>query len=86
MIKWIANNIENGFLEEEQFQDNFAQDLGIGWYGFEKGDKITRWNLSFGGDFKIRRNILLNFALRTTLNKQVKFKSFLPIANIVCLM
>lgn len=81
------NNIpENGFLEEEQFQANRAEDLGTGWYSFNKGESLRKWTVSYGGDFRLRKNILLNFALRTNLTQDFSFKSMVPIANVICLM
>ena len=82
----INNNPENGFLDEEQFSDLRAVDLGVGWYGYQEGEAYTMWNLSYGGDFRLNNNILLNFSLRTNLNNKFKFNSFVPIANIICLM
>ena len=81
-----GNNPENGILEDDQFADLKSDDLGLGWYGFQSGEMQTKWTLTYGGDFRISRNILLNFALRTNLNNKLKFQSFIPIANIVCLM
>lgn len=81
------NNIpQNGFLDEEQFQSLRSEDLGVGWYGFEDGESIKKWTLTYGGDFRLNNRILLNFALRTNLTSDLKFQSFLPIANVVCLM
>lgn len=88
LVRSRMNNVpENGFDEEEQFGDLRSEDLGMGWYEFADGDEgYTMWSASFGGDFKLSRNILLNFALRTQLNGDLEFRRFLPIANIVCLM
>lgn len=80
------NNPENGFLDEEQFSELRSEDLGNGWYGFKDGDGYSMWTIAYGGDFRLNNNILLNFALRTNLESGLKFSSFLPIANIICLM
>lgn len=80
------NNPENGALEDDQFAALRSEDLGSGWYGFEEGDGYSMWTIAYGGDFRLNNNILLNFALRTNLDSDLKFNRFLPIANIICLM
>ncbi|HKK77861.1 MAG TPA: hypothetical protein VJ953_22475 [Saprospiraceae bacterium] len=82
----IGNNFQNGFNEEEVFAAKLDQDIGTGWYEFGDGESTTMTTLAFGGDFRLRYNILLNFALRTQLRKDVGFERFLPVANVVCLM
>ena len=80
------NNPINGFLKDDQFADLRSEDLGSGWYGFNDGDGYSMWTIAYGGDFRLNNNILLNFALRTNLDSDLKFSRFLPIANIICLM
>lgn len=46
----------------------------------------TNYRLSYGGDFRLSRGILLNFSLQTKFDRDMKFREFLPIANITCLM
>ena len=46
----------------------------------------TSYRMSYGGDFRLSRGILLNFSLQTQFDKDMKFRQFLPIANITCLM
>lgn len=83
----ISNNVENGFDEDEQFANLRAEDIGMGWYKFaDAGEPVNYMTMSYGGDFRLNRSILLNFALRTDLTNKLNFKRFLPIANIVCLM
>ncbi len=48
--------------------------------------KETNYRLSYGGDFHLSRGILLNFSLQTRFDDGFRFKDFLPIANITCLM
>jgi len=88
LVRTKMNNIEdNGFLEEEQFANLRADDIGSAWYQFAEGDESNvTWTMSYGGDFKLSRNILLNFALRTELKGDFSFTRFLPVANIICLM
>lgn len=47
---------------------------------------INNYRLAYGGDFRLSRGILLNFALQTELTDDFKFNNFLPIANVTCLM
>jgi len=63
----------NFFLEVASDSPNMF--LGVGDYYF-----------AGGGDFRIGRNLLLNFALRTVLNDKFHFKTILPIATLACLM
>ncbi|MEL7123015.1 MAG: hypothetical protein AAFO07_26435 [Bacteroidota bacterium] len=48
--------------------------------------KQTNYRLSYGGDFRLSRSILLNFSLQTRFEQGFKFRDFLPIANLTCLM
>jgi hypothetical protein len=82
----LNNHAGNGFSDEEYFAGSFEEDLGTGWYAYNEGEGISLWTLSYGGDFRLSRNILLNFALRVNLNNELRFQSFLPVANVICLM
>lgn len=88
LVRTKMNNVpDNGFFEEEQFATLKSDDIGGGWYQYAEGEEsYTTWTMSYGGDFKLSQNILLNFALRTELTGDLKFTRFLPVANIVCLM
>lgn len=88
VVRTKMNNVpDNGFSEEEIFANLRSDDIGSAWYQYADGEEsYTNWTLAYGGDFKLSRNILLNFALRTELTKGFKFTRFLPVANIVCLM
>ena len=82
----MNNNFNNGFADGEQFSSLYTEDLGSGWYQFQAGTPQHMWIMTYGGDFRLSKNILLNFALRAELKKDFKFNRFLPIANLVCLM
>lgn len=82
----LGNNFENGFHEEEIFSGNRDYDIGTGWYAYGEGEGYSMYTISYGGDFRLSRNILLNFALRTQLKRDTGFDSLLPVANLVCLM
>jgi len=82
----MNNNEANGFDEEEQFAGLRSDDLGSGWYKYDEGEGYKMWTVSYGGDFRLSDNILLNFSLRTELRDGLSFNRFIPIANLVCLM
>lgn len=83
----LQNHSDNGFSEEELFAYKYERDLGNGWTKFDEAlVGISQWNITYGGDFRLSNGILLNFSLRTRLDQNLKFKRFLPVANITCLM
>ncbi len=83
----LQNRSENGFSEDELFALKYERDLGNGWAKFDKAlVGISQWNVTYGGDFRLSNGILLNFALRTRLDQNLKFVKLLPVANVTCLM
>ena len=82
----LNNHLSNGFADGEQFSGLYTEDLGSAWYHFRAGNPQQMWISSFGGDFRLSDNILLNFALRAELKSDFSFNRFLPLANLVCLM
>lgn len=52
----------------------------------------VKWNIAhpytinFGGDWRIGRNVVLNYGMRCLLDEHFKTISFTPIANISCMM
>lgn len=51
-----------------------------------KWDVVHPYILNFGGDWRISRNVVLNYGMRCVLDKNFKTISFLPIANVSCMM
>ncbi len=51
-----------------------------------KWDEIHPNTLTFGGDWRISRSVIINYGLRGVFNSNWKFKTFTPIATISCLM
>jgi hypothetical protein len=49
-------------------------------------DVVEPYNISFGGDWRIGRNLVLNYGLRLVMDNDFKTTSVLPIANISCMM
>ena len=48
--------------------------------------KENTYRLSYGGDFRLSRGILLNFSLQTKFDQDMRFRDFIPVANLTCLM
>lgn len=72
---------------EDPFSDKFSKDLGISW--LTPDEDVVKENvltIAYGGDFKLSRGILLNFALRTQFQKDLSFNKLIPVANLTCLM
>lgn len=51
-----------------------------------KWDVVHPYTINFGGDWRIGRNLVLNYGMRLLLDNNYKTVSFLPIANISCMM
>lgn len=51
-----------------------------------KWDIVHPYTINFGGDWRIGRNLVLNYGMRMLLDEKYKTVSFLPIANISCMM
>ena len=79
-------NQELAFDKDEYFSGKYIEDIGSGWLDFNNTDTKTQYTIAYGGDFKLSRNILLNFALRTQFTSDIKLTRLLPVANIICLM
>jgi len=83
---YFDTNQEIPFDESEYFAQKYTEDIGSGWLDFNNTVSKTQYTIAYGGDFKLSRNILLNFALRTQFSKEIKLTRLLPVANIICLM
>jgi hypothetical protein len=59
---------------------------------FEIVSSSVKWNvvhpntISFGGDWRISRNLMLNYGMRCVFDAAWKFQTFTPIASIACMM
>lgn len=51
-----------------------------------KWDIVNPYVISFGGDWRVSRNVILNYGIRCEMDSKFKTKSFIPIANISCMM
>lgn len=51
-----------------------------------KWDIVNPYIINFGGDWRISRNVILNYGIRCIMDKTFKNTTFTPIANISCMM
>ena len=55
-------------------------------------NESVNWNIvhpitiNIGGDWRMKRNLILNFGMRTVFDKSFALKTFLPVVGISCLM
>jgi hypothetical protein len=60
--------------------------------GFEVVDNTVKWDvvnpntISIGGDWRMSRSVVLNYGMRCILDQNWKFKAFVPVASIACMM
>ncbi|MBK8042451.1 MAG: hypothetical protein IPK21_07185 [Haliscomenobacter sp.] len=83
---YFDENLVDAFDEEEYFAPKYIEDLGSGWFNFNNEKTLNQYTIAYGGDFKLSRNILLNFALRTKFTDKLKMDKLVPVANVICLM
>ncbi|MDP4256316.1 MAG: hypothetical protein Q8938_20105, partial [Bacteroidota bacterium] len=51
-----------------------------------KWSVVEPTTLSFGGDWRISRNVILNYGMRCLFDAKWKFQTFTPVASISCMM
>jgi hypothetical protein len=51
-----------------------------------KWDVVHPNTLSFGGDWRISRSVILNYGMRCVFDKDWKFTTFIPVATVSCMM
>lgn len=60
--------------------------------GFEVVGNTVKWDvvhpntISFGGDWRISRSVMLNYGMRCVFDNNWKFTAFTPVATIACMM
>ncbi|MBK8622959.1 MAG: hypothetical protein IPN79_14700 [Saprospiraceae bacterium] len=47
---------------------------------------VHPFRFNFGGDWRINKNLSLNFSMQTIFDKTLKIKTFLPVVSISCMM
>jgi hypothetical protein len=51
-----------------------------------KWDTVNPYTINLGGDWRISRNVILNYGIRWVMDEKFKTISFTPIASISCMM
>lgn len=51
-----------------------------------KWEEVHPNTLTFGGDWRISRSVIINYGMRCVFNSNWKFKAFTPVATISCMM
>ncbi len=51
-----------------------------------KWDVVHPNTISFGGDWRISRSVMLNYGMRCIFDSNWKFTSFIPVATVACMM
>ncbi len=49
-------------------------------------NQLGFYSISYGGDWRINRNIMLSFGVRTDYSEGFRFKNIIPVASIACMM
>ena len=72
----------------EALNDVFKAPTG----GFEIVASSVKWDvvhpntISFGGDWRVGRSVMLNYGMRCVFDNNWKFKTFTPVVTIACMM
>lgn len=51
-----------------------------------KWDIVRPNTISFGGDWRLNRSVVLNYGMRCLFDKNWKFTAFVPVASVACMM
>ncbi len=54
--------------------------------GTVKWSVVNPNNITFGGDWRVSRSVILNYGMRCVFDKKWKFTTFTPVATISCMM
>ncbi len=69
----------------EAFYSNSSEDVA-----FDKSNsaltQVTHFSASYGGDWRISRNVLLSYGVRTNYDDGFEFKNLIPVASVSCMM
>ena len=83
-------NIRYGNVKFNFFGEMVLQNDQRRQTNFETGERSLKNDahvqLGYGGSFRIGTNLLLSFGLRTDYDRNLNFRSLLPVANLSCLM
>lgn len=86
----IGSNFRYGSPRFNFFVEAFYSDANEESIAFKKSTvaltQVSKFSLSYGGDWRISRNVLLTYGVRTNYDSGMSFKSLVPIASVSCLM
>jgi hypothetical protein len=54
--------------------------------GTVKWDVVPPYSFSAGGDWRVSRNVILNYGVRCLLNNEFKLQTFTPVVSVACMM
>lgn len=49
-------------------------------------DVVQPYSINIGGDWRISRNVIINYGIRCVMDNRFKTTTFIPVANIACMM
>lgn len=71
----------------EALNTTFAAPAGVTVVGNSvKWDVIFPNSISFGGDWRLNRSVIINYGMRCIYNKDWKFTGFVPVVSLACMM
>jgi hypothetical protein len=48
--------------------------------------QLSALSISYGGDWRLSRNVMLSYGVRTDYTEKLQFKNIIPVANLACMM
>jgi hypothetical protein len=69
--------LNNSFIVPSDFQ---VIEESVNW------NIVQPYTINFGGDWRVKRNIVLNFGIRSVFTNSFKVNTFLPVVGVACLM
>jgi hypothetical protein len=79
-VKTVKTPLES---VNKKFQPGTNQEIVQGSLAW---DNLNPYSLGFGGDWRISRNVILNFGFRMIMDNDFKTTQVIPVANISCMM
>jgi hypothetical protein len=72
---------------DDAVRNNFTPPAGqeiVG--GSTRWDIVTPYSYSIGGDWRISRNLMINYSIRCMMDKEFRTTAVIPVASISCMM
>ncbi len=48
--------------------------------------QLSAYSITYGGDWRLSRNVMLSYGVRTDYTEKLQFKNIIPVANLACMM